>query len=52
LFTEDDVRVIVAEAYFIKVYINHLRDKLEVDPKKPKMIMDEPGLGYKFVSQH
>jgi DNA-binding response OmpR family regulator len=41
----------VAEADYIKVYISHLRDKLEADPKKPKMIIDEPGLGYKFVGQ-
>jgi DNA-binding response OmpR family regulator len=41
----------VAEADYIKVYISHLRDKLEVDPKKPKMIVGEPGLGYKFVGQ-
>jgi DNA-binding response OmpR family regulator len=41
----------VAEADYIKVYISHLRDKLEVDPKKPKMIVGEPGSGYKFVGQ-
>jgi DNA-binding response OmpR family regulator len=41
----------VAEADYIKVYVSHLRDKLEVDPKKPKMIVGEAGLGYKFVGQ-
>ncbi|MBM4462597.1 MAG: response regulator transcription factor [Chloroflexi bacterium] len=41
----------LAETDYIKVYITHLRDKLEIDPKKPKMIVGEPGSGYKFVSQ-
>jgi two-component system KDP operon response regulator KdpE len=41
----------VAETDYIKVYISHLRDKLEADPKKPKMIVGEPGSGYKFVGQ-
>jgi two-component system KDP operon response regulator KdpE len=39
------------EADYIKVYISHLRDKLELDPKRPRMIIDEPCLGYKFVGE-
>ena len=30
----------------IKVHIRHLREKLEVDPGKPKFIITKPGIGY------
>jgi two-component system KDP operon response regulator KdpE len=34
---------------FLKVYIQRLRDKLEVAPSQPKMLITERGVGYKFV---
>ena len=33
---------------YLKVYIQRLRQKLEDDPKNPKMILSERGVGYKF----
>ena len=30
----------------IKVHIRHLREKLEADPSKPKLIITKPGIGY------
>ncbi|OGN88632.1 MAG: DNA-binding response regulator [Chloroflexi bacterium RBG_13_46_14] len=30
----------------IKVHIRHLREKLELDPSKPKLILNKPGVGY------
>jgi len=30
----------------IKVHIRHLREKLEEDPSKPKLILNKPGVGY------
>lgn len=39
---QDDTR-------FVDVYINKLREKLEEDPKKPQMILNEGETGYKFV---
>jgi DNA-binding response OmpR family regulator len=31
------------------VYIRQLRKKLEADPEHPRMILNEPGIGYRFV---
>ncbi|MCL7454580.1 MAG: response regulator transcription factor [Anaerolineae bacterium] len=33
---------------YLKVYIHHLRKKLEPEPQKPAYIMTERGLGYRF----
>ena len=30
----------------IKVHIHHLREKLEADEGKPKLILNKPGVGY------
>jgi two-component system KDP operon response regulator KdpE len=40
-----------AETDYIKVYIQRLREKLEEDPRNPKMILSERGVGYKFVGR-
>jgi DNA-binding response OmpR family regulator len=34
---------------YLKVYINRLRAKLEPDPDRPRLILTERGLGYRFV---
>ena len=34
---------------YLKVYIQRLRNKLEKDPKNPRMILTRRGVGYKFV---
>jgi len=34
---------------YLKVYIQRLRDKLEIEPSDPKIIVSERGVGYKFV---
>lgn len=33
----------------VSVYINHLRKKIEDDPKKPKYLQTVRGIGYRFV---
>ncbi|MBI2288681.1 MAG: winged helix-turn-helix domain-containing protein [Chloroflexi bacterium] len=33
---------------YIRIYISHLRQKLEADPALPKYIITEPGVGYYF----
>ncbi len=35
--------------HYLRVYVGHLRKKLEVDPAQPKYFMTETGLGYRFV---
>jgi two-component system KDP operon response regulator KdpE len=36
------------EREYLHVYIGHLRNKLESDPKKPKYIISVPRVGYRF----
>jgi two-component system, OmpR family, KDP operon response regulator KdpE len=38
------------QAQYLRVYMNHLRKKLEPDPAKPKLLKSEPGIGYRFMS--
>ncbi len=37
------------EPHYVRLYINYLRKKLEVDPSDPKYILTERGVGYRFV---
>jgi two-component system KDP operon response regulator KdpE len=32
----------------VRVYLNHLRQKIEDNPASPKRIVNEPGIGYRF----
>ncbi|HWK80430.1 MAG TPA: winged helix-turn-helix domain-containing protein, partial [Thermomicrobiales bacterium] len=32
----------------LRVYVNYLRRKLEDDPAHPRLIVTEPGIGYRF----
>ncbi len=34
---------------YLRVYIRNLRQKLEQDPVRPRLIVTEPGVGYRFV---
>jgi two-component system KDP operon response regulator KdpE len=38
-----------AQAY-LRVHVAHLRRKLESDPVRPRHIITEPGVGYRFVT--
>lgn len=33
---------------YLRVYVTHLRQKIELDPSAPKLIRTEPGIGYRF----
>jgi two-component system, OmpR family, KDP operon response regulator KdpE len=39
----------VGEADYLKVYIGRLRSKIEDDPRNPRLILTERGVGYRFV---
>jgi two-component system KDP operon response regulator KdpE len=35
---------------YLRVYVTHLRRKIESDPTEPVLIQTEPGVGYRFIS--
>lgn len=37
------------EPHYVRLYINYLRKKLEIDPANPQYILTERGVGYRFV---
>jgi len=37
------------ETHYLRVFINQLRQKIETDPARPKWIITETGIGYRFV---
>lgn len=39
------------DSHYVRVYMGHLRKKLEADPANPDHLLTEPGVGYRFVMQ-
>jgi len=39
----------VEQTEYLRVFIRHLRMKLEPDPKRPRYLLTEPWVGYRFV---
>ena len=37
------------DSHYVRVYMGHLRKKIEDDPSQPKHILTEAGVGYRFV---
>jgi two-component system, OmpR family, KDP operon response regulator KdpE len=38
------------EAHYLRVHMAHLRRKIESDPARPRYLLTEPGMGYRFDS--
>jgi two-component system KDP operon response regulator KdpE len=36
------------QTHYLRVYMAHLRDKLETDPSRPELLLTEPGVGYRL----
>jgi len=34
---------------YLRVYVTHLRQKIEADPARPSLIVTQPGIGYRFA---
>ena len=39
----------VEHNHYLRIYMGHLRQKLEVDPARPRHLLTEAGIGYRFV---
>jgi two-component system KDP operon response regulator KdpE len=38
----------VDQGHYLRVYMAHLRHKLESDPSRPRFLITEPGIGYRL----
>ncbi|HSP55869.1 MAG TPA: winged helix-turn-helix domain-containing protein, partial [Dehalococcoidia bacterium] len=38
-------------AHYLRLYIGYLRQKLEADPRNPRTLRTEWGVGYRFVAE-
>ncbi|MGB4947998.1 MAG: winged helix-turn-helix domain-containing protein, partial [Candidatus Competibacter denitrificans] len=38
----------VERGHYLRIYMGHLRQKLEVDPTRPRYLLTETGVGYRF----
>ena len=37
------------DTHYLRVYMGHLRRKIEADPSQPRHLVTEAGIGYRFV---
>jgi two-component system KDP operon response regulator KdpE len=40
----------IEQTHYLRVYMGHLREKLESDPAQPEMFITEPGVGYRLLT--
>lgn len=40
------------DTHYLRVYMGHLRHKLEKDPAQPRILLTEPGVGYRLVEEN
>ena len=39
------------QAHYLRVYMGHLRHKLEAEPARPRYLLTEPGVGYRLAAE-
>jgi two-component system KDP operon response regulator KdpE len=39
----------IDQTQYLRVYVGHLREKLEAEPSNPSLLLTEPGVGYRLV---
>jgi len=39
------------QTHYLRVYLGHLREKLEADPAQPELFITEPGVGYRLIEK-
>jgi two-component system KDP operon response regulator KdpE len=37
------------QSHYLRIYMGHLRQKLEVDPAQPQHLLTETGVGYRLL---
>ena len=47
VIVEDDAQI--RRFAKVRVYMGHLRKKIEIDPSRPRHLLTEAGIGYRFV---
>jgi two-component system KDP operon response regulator KdpE len=40
-----------AQGHYVRVYMAHLRHKLEAEPARPRYLLTEPGVGYRLADE-
>jgi two-component system KDP operon response regulator KdpE len=38
----------VGQSHYVRVYLAQLRQKIEADPSRPRLLLTEPGVGYRL----
>ncbi len=38
------------QTHYLRVYVAHLREKIEADPSRPELLLTEPGVGYRLMA--
>jgi two-component system KDP operon response regulator KdpE len=41
----------VEQTQYLRVYMTQLRHKLEAEPTRPKLLLTEPGVGYRLQAE-
>jgi two-component system KDP operon response regulator KdpE len=41
----------INQSHYVRVYMAQLRQKLEADPARPRLLMTEPGVGYRLKTE-
>lgn len=41
----------IEQTHYLRVYMAHLREKLEANPAQPELLTTEPGVGYRLIVQ-
>ncbi|MBA3317814.1 MAG: winged helix-turn-helix domain-containing protein [Gemmatimonadales bacterium] len=39
------------QSHYVRVYMAQLRQKLESDPARPRLLVTEPGVGYRLKAE-
>ena len=41
----------ITQTHYLRIYIMQLCQKIEPDPTRPRLLLTEPGVGYRFKAE-